>query len=91
MLYCKRSERLKFHSLQLILAGLSHLVLDLAVGVTALPLLYPFSHETFKLPFGILPSAGKIQINNYLAYRNLFIEIGVIIPIFLIFYLAIAR
>lgn len=85
------SHRMKTHSLQVIFAGLSHLVLDLAVGVTALPLLYPFSYKTFKLPFGILPSAGKIQIDNYLVYRNLSIEIGVIFPIFLIFYLAIAR
>jgi inner membrane protein len=91
MLGRDRSDRFKTHSLQVIIAGLSHLVLDLAVGVTSLPLLYPFSHETFKLPFGILPSAGKIQVDNYLVYRNLLIEIGVILPIFLILYLAIAR
>ncbi len=65
----------------LIFAGLSHLVLDLLVGVTPLPLLFPFTENTFKLPFGILPSAGKIDLSNYYFYHNLGIELGVIIPL----------
>lgn len=56
--------------------------MDLLVGVTPLPLLYPWHLQLFKLPFGILPSAGKIQINNHLFYKNIFIEIGVLIPLF---------
>jgi inner membrane protein len=76
----KRSKTLKLMSLQAILAGLSHLLLDLLTGVLPLPLLYP-SLEVFRLPFGLLPSAGKIQLTNYLFYRNLSIELGVIVPL----------
>ena len=75
-------KRLKTYSLQVILAGISHIVLDLLVGVTALPLFYPLSKQSFKLPWGILPSAGKLSLNNYYLYHNLFIEMGVIIPLF---------
>lgn len=63
------------------LAGLSHLVLDFLVGVTPLPLLWPFSASTFVSPFGILPSAGRIQVLNYYLYRNLLIEVGILAPI----------
>jgi inner membrane protein len=44
-------------------------------------LLYPFSTQTFSLPFGLLPSAGRIQLSNYFFYRNLFIELGVLVPL----------
>ena len=72
---------IKKYILPLIFAGLSNLIMDLLVGVTALPLLYPFSDRTLKLPFGILPSAGKISFSNYYFYRNLIIELGVLIPL----------
>jgi inner membrane protein len=75
-----RDRRLKFRSLQVILAGLSHLILDVFVGVLPLPLLYP-SPTMFRLPFGLLPSAGKIQLANSLFYRNLGIELGAIVPL----------
>lgn len=68
-------------ALALIVTGLSHLALDLLVGVTPLPLLWPFSHHRFKLPFGLLPNAGSIRLTNYYLYRNLFIELGVILPL----------
>ncbi len=77
-----RGQTLKTCSLQVILAGLSHPVMDLLVGVTPLPLLYPWHRQMFKLPFGILPSAGRIQIDNYLFYKNLFIELGILTPLF---------
>jgi inner membrane protein len=76
----KRSKVLKLMSLQAILAGLSHLLLDLLTGVLPLPLMYP-NLEVFRLPFGLLPSAGKIQLTNYLFYRNLSIELGIIVPL----------
>jgi inner membrane protein len=76
-----RGESLKLRSCQLVIAGLSHLLLDTMTGVYPKPWLYPFSLETFKIPFGLLPSAGKIDLTNYLFYRNLFIESGVIIPL----------
>jgi inner membrane protein len=76
----QRGKTFKLRSLQSILAGLSHLVLDLSTGVLPLPLLYP-DLEVFKLPFGLLPSAGKIQLTNYLFYRNIVIELGAIAPL----------
>ena len=68
-------------SIQVILAGLSHLVLDLLVGVTPLPLWFPLLKMPIKLPFGILPSAGRIDLDNYYFYRNLGLEMGVLLPV----------
>jgi inner membrane protein len=79
-LWGQRGKVLKLHGIQAILAGLSHLLLDLGVGVFPLPLLYP-NLSVFKLPFGLLPSAGRIQLTNYLFYRNLGIELGAIVPL----------
>ena len=62
------------------LAGLSHLVLDFLVGVTPLPLLWPFGAATVTSPAGILPSAGAVRLSNYYFYRNLVIEMGVLAP-----------
>ena len=80
--YKINGKKLWIRSLQLFLAALSHLVLDLCVGVTPLPLLYPIVDTPIKLPFGILPSAGKINLGNYYFYRNLMLEMGVLLPIF---------
>ena len=66
---------------QLVLVGLSHIGLDLLVGVTALPLLWPLSNQVFKLPFGLLPSAGKLSLLNSYLYSNLAIELGVLAPL----------
>lgn len=76
-----RGHAFKLRSLQVVLVGLSHLILDLFTGVSLLPLLYPLSMQGFKLPFGLLPSAGRIQLTNYFLYRNLFIELGVLVPL----------
>jgi inner membrane protein len=75
------------YTLSAILAGCSHLILDLLVGVTPVPLLFTFSEYKFKLPLGILPSAGKIDLGNYYFYRNLFLELGVFLPLILALYL----
>lgn len=77
----KRGTSYKLQSLQVVLVGLSHLLLDLLTGVFPLPLLYPFSTQTFRLSFGLLPSAGRIQLSNYFFYRNLLIELGVLVPL----------
>ena len=86
LLGCKRRS-LIIRSQQVILAGFSHLVLDLLTGVNKLPLLWPLNSEIFKLPFGILPSAGGINLFNYFLYRNLLIEIGVLAPLVYITFL----
>lgn len=68
-------------SKQAFIAAFSHLALDSLVGVSRLPLLWPFSTQSFKVAFGILPSAGKLNIFNYFLYRNTFIEIGILVPL----------
>lgn len=78
-----RRERLGYSGAQLVWAGLSHLGMDLLVGVTPLPLFWPASDRLFRLPFGLLPSAGKISLFNYYFYYNLMIELGVLLPLLL--------
>ena len=62
-------------------AAVSHLVLDALVGVTQNPIAWPFITEGFSSPIGILPSAGKPNIFNYYFWRNLIIELGIILPV----------
>jgi membrane-bound metal-dependent hydrolase YbcI (DUF457 family) len=80
---CLKSQR-RLLSACAVLAGLSHLVLDFLVGVTPLPLLWPFDSAVFSSPVGILPSAGRIQLSNYYLYRNVLIEVGVLAPVYYI-------
>lgn len=87
LLLKSRKNELKIYGLQAIYASFSHLVLDLLVGVTPLPLLFPFNSKKIKLPFGILPSAGKIDLTNSYLYRNLYLEMGVLLPLCLVLYL----
>ncbi|MEM8717298.1 MAG: metal-dependent hydrolase [Cyanobacteria bacterium P01_G01_bin.4] len=68
-------------TMQMVVAGLSHLVLDLLVGVSPVPALWPLSQSPWKLPFGVLPSAGRLQWGNYYLYLNLKIEMGVLLPL----------
>lgn len=82
---CRR--QLMALSLQAVAAGLSHLLLDLLVGVTPAAVFWPFSTTSLTLPFGILPSAGRILLSNYYFYTNLFIELGVLVPICISVYL----
>src|SRR5262245_46578233 len=82
-LYLAGSPELRRGSLSICaaLAGLSHLVLDFLVGVTPLPLLWPLSAAALVSPIGILPSAGRVRVMNYYFYRNLLIEMGILVPI----------
>jgi inner membrane protein len=81
-------ETRRLFALQVVLAGLSHVVMDLLVGVSALPLLWPFAGQRFKLPFGVLPSGPAFRLDNVCMYRNLLIEAGVLIPLYAGIYLA---
>ena len=67
------------------LAPFSHLVLDALVGVHANPYFFPLSSYEFVLPFGILPSSGRINIHNFYFWRNMFIEIAIFLPILVAF------
>ncbi len=82
-----RGSTLGVRILQAVAASLSHLILDLLVGVTALPLLWPINSSVLALPFGVLPSAGRIQLSNFYFYHNLFIELGVLAPLYYSLYL----
>jgi inner membrane protein len=80
-LFGMRGHNLTIHAVEAGAAGLSHLALDMLVGVTALPLLWPMSRTVFRLPFGILPSAGRLDPQNPLLWRNWLIELGVLVPV----------
>lgn len=64
----------------LLLASVSHPLLDLLVGSHGLPLLWPLTDRQVALPFGLLPSAGRLALDNYYLWRNLLIELGVLVP-----------
>lgn len=83
VLYCAKGLKGQRRALGVcaVLAGLSHLLLDYLVGVTPLPLLWPLDPAAFASPFGLLPSAGRIQFSNYYFYRNVLIEVGVLAPV----------
>lgn len=68
----------------LLLASVSHPLLDLLVGAHGLPLLWPFIDRQVALPFGLLPSAGRLALDNYYLWRNLLIELGILVPLFVL-------
>ena len=82
-----------FRVTQAFAAGWSHPVLDLLTGVSTLSLFWPLSDTGFRLPFGVLPSAGRLAWNNAYLYRNLCIELGILAPLYslIVFWGAIRR
>lgn len=73
---------LRSASLALIAAApLSHVLLDFFVGVHKNPILWPLSDGLYAFDYGILPSAGRLKVDNYYFWRNLTIEMGMLIPI----------
>lgn len=73
---------LRLKALQIMAASFSHLVLDSLVGVHPNPWFWPFSADTFRLPFGVLPSAGALELHNSYLYGNMLLEICILSPIF---------
>lgn len=65
----------------LLMAAGSHLLLDYSVGVHALPLLWPLLPDGFVSPVGILPSAGRLALGNFYLWRNLLIEMALLLPL----------
>jgi inner membrane protein len=72
----------RVRSIQITLAGVSHILLDYLVGVHPSPLFWPISTEVYTCPVGILPSAGALDVRNPYLYRNLGIELGILVPFF---------
>ena len=71
----------KVHWFLIVVAPMSHIVLDYFVGVHKNPILWPMSNELFAFSHGVLPSAGKLDFRNYYFWRNLLIELGILIPV----------
>lgn len=84
-LFLFRQKNVFWKGMQAALAGISHLFLDLLVGSRqGDPLFYPLTKQKIVLPFGILPSAGEIRLTNYFFYRNTLLELGILLPVFLL-------
>ena len=87
----RRGRSLWLPSFQISLAGLSHVVLDYCVGVHPLPLFWPLYEAAFSSPVGILPSSGALDLTNYYLYRNLLIELGILVPIYVCIFLSLRK
>ena len=74
-------DAFRAYSIQVGLVGLSHIAMDMLVGVWPLPLSWPLSAQVFRLPFGILPSAPVLDLSNPYMYRNLLMEVGILAPL----------
>lgn len=72
---------LRLKSLQTLSASFSHLILDSLVGVHPNPWFWPLTMHPFRLPFGVLPSAGKLDLHNSYLYGNLALEICILSPL----------
>ena len=80
-----RGKRLQVCLWQGAIAGLSHTIMDFWGGVIGLPLFWPFNETVFTAPIGLLPSAGSPHWQNYYFYSNLLIELGIVVPLIIIF------
>lgn len=80
-----RNCELRRRAWQVILAGQSHILLDFLVGVHPMPLIWPLADATFRCPIGLLPSAGALSLTNIYLYRNLALELGILLPICALF------
>ncbi|MEM9005572.1 MAG: metal-dependent hydrolase [Cyanobacteria bacterium P01_F01_bin.86] len=79
-----RQQRLRVCAWQAVAAGLSHPIMDWLVGVIGLPLFWPFHQAVIFAPIGLLPSAGSPHWQNYYFYENLFIELGILLPLMVV-------
>lgn len=66
--------------LALLAASASHPALDLLVGAHPVPLLWPWGPPV-SVSVGVLPSAGALPLGNYYLWRNLAIELGLLLPV----------
>lgn len=80
-LWLTRPGQLKTAGWQPLAATLTHIFCDVLVGVHPLPLFWPLAAAEWVLPFGLLPSAGQINLQNFYFYRNLMIEMGIFLPL----------
>ncbi|MEG2803571.1 metal-dependent hydrolase [Stenotrophomonas sp.] len=73
----------------LLLASVSHPLMDLLVGAHPVPLWWPMQAQA-SAP-GVLPSAGALSPGNFYLWRNLLIEMAVLLPVFAVAVLAARR
>ena len=73
-----RRARLPF--VGLLAAGVAHALRDFLVGAHPVPLFWPFDAGVTS-PVGVLPSAGALAFGNVYLWRNLLIELGVLLPV----------
>lgn len=59
--------------------------MDFWVGVIGLPLFWPFHTAVITAPVGLLPSAGSPHWRNYYFYANLLVELGIVVPLMIVF------
>ena len=64
-----------------LMAASSHLVLDCLTGAHHDPWLWPLSSTVYHSRMGLLPSAGRMGLSNYYFWRNLMLEMGVLLPV----------
>lgn len=46
-----------------------------------MPLFWPLHLPEISSPLALLPSAGRLRLDNFYLWRNLLIEMGVLLPI----------
>lgn len=80
-LLTRRHTSARLPAAWLMAASLSHPLMDLLVGAHPVPLLWPVGREV-AVAVGVLPSAGALAPGNYYLWRNLIIELGVLLPLF---------
>ncbi|AZZ93482.1 hypothetical protein EUZ85_23270 [Hahella sp. KA22] len=69
------------NSLLICVASIAHVLMDYCVGVHKNPIFWPLTDSVYALNHGFLPSAGKLDILNFYFWRNLIIEMGILVPV----------
>ncbi|MDG9671654.1 metal-dependent hydrolase [Hahella sp. CR1] len=62
-------------------ASMAHVLMDYCVGVHKNPIFWPLTESVYAFEYGFLPSAGKLDFLNFYFWRNLLIEMGILVPV----------
>jgi inner membrane protein len=80
-LIARRRKAAQLPAAWLMVASVSHPLMDLLVGAHPVPLLWPLAADV-SIPAGVLPSAGALAPDNVFLWRNMLIELGILLPVF---------